>query len=336
MIKNCKVLIVDDEANLLRSLQRNLRRLYDVTIAEGGIAGFEQVLQNGPFAVIVTDLQMPDVDGTQVLEMARIISPDTYRIMLTGNVKGNIPLYGPDNRPWFSVVNKPCTTEKLCEFLNEGIDHYGIATSTKQEPSSNSASNSDAPIEAARRDAVGRSQRLRRLVRCLGSSLKLIETYQYELAGLLCQVACLITPESVGPMGNWPCSDQWQQFLQQQSQLSSEIIRRIPRLAGVADMVRFQYAEEIPENTSTSVQRGARIIRMLTDYDVLRRTLSDTAVIDRMKAQSRFYGEELFRTFSELILDGLAAQSIPIGTELSDARPTDSCNVPPNNPLAHS
>lgn len=301
-----KILIVDDEINLLRSLQRNLRKLYDLTIAEGGLAGLSQILEGGPFAVIVSGLQMPEVDGLQVLELARIVTPDSVRIMLTGNVKGETPLLGAENKAWFRYVYQPCATDRLCQILNEAISEHEMAIATKQiRPSSSTANAMNyhglqqrPQLATNRNDVLGRSQRLRHLSRRLGKLMNLSETWRYELAGMLSQISQLaeINPAHFPNEGGDDKA-----VLKRQAESSSDIIRRIPRLEFIADMVGLQYSEEIPSNLAEFVKRGSQILRMLTDYDILIETMSPIDAICQMKVQSSVYGIELFRKFSELI-----------------------------------
>lgn len=319
-MNNRRVLIVDDEINLLRSLQRNLRNTYDLTLAEGGIAGFEQILHGGPFAVIVSDLQMPDVDGFQVLELARILSSESYRIMLTGTVKGNTALYG-NGPPWFHCVNKPCNSERLCAVFNEGVDRYEIAISKNSERAGLNAAgcSSDDPSDKYRRDALDRCRNLRLQSRCVGTALKLHETYPYELAGMLSQISRLV----VDPFRDSPqagdCDDD---VLKEQARRSGDIIRQIPRLANVADMVALQYEADFPTDTSVSVQRGAKILRMLTDFDVLKGAMPESQALRKMKDRATLYGDELFQRFSDLVLRSVSCERVNMAAaEPSDGSP---------------
>src|SRR5262245_27435755 len=82
---NEKILCVDDEPNILEGYQRSLRKDFQIEIATGGTEGLEAMTRNGPYAVIVSDMRMPGMDGVQFLSRVKDISPDTVRVMLTGN-----------------------------------------------------------------------------------------------------------------------------------------------------------------------------------------------------------------------------------------------------------
>ena len=61
---DARVLIVDDEPEILRAFARMLRS-FDVECAEGGREGLEVLKRSDAFDVVVLDLMMPDVDGDQ-------------------------------------------------------------------------------------------------------------------------------------------------------------------------------------------------------------------------------------------------------------------------------
>ena len=79
------VLLVDDEPNVLHAFRRGLHGRFNLHLAEGGPAAVKMLQDEGPFAVVVCDMQMPDIDGLSVLSVAKRIAPDTIRVMLTGN-----------------------------------------------------------------------------------------------------------------------------------------------------------------------------------------------------------------------------------------------------------
>jgi len=62
---NEKILLVDDDPNILDGFKRQLRKLYPITTASGGEEGLQAVSEDGPFAVVVSDLRMPGMDGVQ-------------------------------------------------------------------------------------------------------------------------------------------------------------------------------------------------------------------------------------------------------------------------------
>ena len=83
-----RMLIVDDDPLVLKALRDSMEVSgHLVTTADGGQAGidrFREALAAEPFAVVITDLGMPYVDGRQVAAAVKQRSPATPVIMLTG------------------------------------------------------------------------------------------------------------------------------------------------------------------------------------------------------------------------------------------------------------
>ncbi|RLW55917.1 MAG: histidine kinase, partial [gamma proteobacterium symbiont of Stewartia floridana] len=80
-----KVLMVDDDRNLLDSFRRQFRKRLNLETATSGADGVQAVRDGGPFALVVSDMQMPNMNGVEFLSKVRELSPNTVRIMLTGN-----------------------------------------------------------------------------------------------------------------------------------------------------------------------------------------------------------------------------------------------------------
>lgn len=79
-----KILAVDDEPNVLVTVEAILQREgYEVEIAGGGAAAVEAIRCHH-YDLVLTDLKMPEVDGLAVLAEVRKVSPETVTVMMTG------------------------------------------------------------------------------------------------------------------------------------------------------------------------------------------------------------------------------------------------------------
>ena len=120
-----RILVVDDDPLLIKSLRDTLETDgHVVTTATGGregIAIFEKArVSNEPFAVVITDLGMPYVDGRQVASAIKGASPATPVILLTGwgqrlLAEGDIPSHVD------CVLNKPPKLRVLREALAQCV-----------------------------------------------------------------------------------------------------------------------------------------------------------------------------------------------------------------------
>jgi HD-like signal output (HDOD) protein/CheY-like chemotaxis protein len=108
-----RVLIVDDDLEVLDGLELQLRPLRDrwsVATASSGAAAIA-LLDREPFDAVVADLRMPEVDGVAVLAHARSKSPATVRLILSGAVTPTTIARGQDVA--HLVLGKPCSPEAL-------------------------------------------------------------------------------------------------------------------------------------------------------------------------------------------------------------------------------
>lgn len=81
------ILLVDDEAAILRALQRLFRReKYRILTAESGREALDVLARaSEPVSLIISDQRMPAMDGAQFLEASREIAPEAIRFLLTGH-----------------------------------------------------------------------------------------------------------------------------------------------------------------------------------------------------------------------------------------------------------
>lgn len=70
-----RILLIDDEPVVLRAFRRILAPPHEVVVAEGGAAGIAMLEADRRFDVIVCDLSMPGVDGSQVFRYLERVEP---------------------------------------------------------------------------------------------------------------------------------------------------------------------------------------------------------------------------------------------------------------------
>jgi len=79
-----KILVADDEANMLVLLGRVLRKEgYHIECAESGAAGFE-LANESPFSLAIVDVSMPEMDGIDLLRKLKELNGQMPVIMITG------------------------------------------------------------------------------------------------------------------------------------------------------------------------------------------------------------------------------------------------------------
>src|ERR1700678_2892737 len=123
---NTKILFVDDDPNMLEGIQRTLRKQFSVEIAVGGVEGLRKLAENGPYAVLVVDMQMPEMTGLEFLRRAQTEAPHAVRIMLTGNSDSKTPVDAVNDGRVFHFLTKPCPAPVLVPALEAGLEQYRL------------------------------------------------------------------------------------------------------------------------------------------------------------------------------------------------------------------
>ena len=80
-----RILMVDDESKVLSGYELLLHKEFQIDTAVGGAAALSALEATGPYAVVVSDMHMPEMNGAQLLARIKHLAPNTIRIILTGN-----------------------------------------------------------------------------------------------------------------------------------------------------------------------------------------------------------------------------------------------------------
>lgn len=125
------VLLVDDEVNVLRALQRVLRREpYRLLVAEGGAEALA-ILQSETIHLIITDQRMPGMSGTEFLQEAMALCPDTIRIILSGYAEMSVLVEAINQGQVYRLLGKPWDDEELKAVIRQALEHYDIVAENR-------------------------------------------------------------------------------------------------------------------------------------------------------------------------------------------------------------
>ena len=118
------VLFVDDEANILASLKRTLRREgYDILTAESAAEGFSLLAKN-TVQVVVSDQRMPEMNGTEFLTRVKTLYPDTIRMVLSGYSEISAVTDSINKGSVYRFMMKPWDDEHLKEEIFGALRHW--------------------------------------------------------------------------------------------------------------------------------------------------------------------------------------------------------------------
>lgn len=244
-IRQHKVLFVDDEPNLLAGIKRQLRNTYRVYTAESGSEGLEIIRDHGPFPVVVSDMRMPQMNGAAFLAKVRSVSPNSIRVLLTGQTDIESAVSAINEGQIFRFLLKPCPTEVLTSILDTAIEQYRLLTAEKElleKTLRGSIKVLTDILSLVNPVAFGRSSRSRRYVNHMVGKLQLTGRWQYDLAAMLSQIGCVTIPNEIldKVYTNQSLSDREREIYGAHPDTAYDLISKIPRLRLVAQMIKEQ------------------------------------------------------------------------------------------------
>ncbi len=277
-----KILCVDDEPNILSGYQRSLRKQFTIETAPGGAEALAKIEESGPYAVLVTDMRMPGMDGVQFLREAQQAAPDSVRIMLTGNADQQTASDAVNEGRIFRFLNKPCSPEDLAHALTAGLEQYRLITAEKELLEKTLGGTIKMLMEILATvdpDLFGRAQALRLNMRALAGALRATglvaptDLWPLELAALLARVGSVtVPPFIVGKARQGQAlSEAELKMWQRVPETGYALLRNIPRLEPVAEIVRFQHKHfdggGVPDGPISGelIPLGARMLKVLLD-----------------------------------------------------------------------
>jgi DNA-binding NtrC family response regulator len=127
--------VVDDEEYTARALERTLSLDgYRILIAKSAVEGFD-LLATNRVAIVVADLWMPEMNGSEFLGKVRKIHPDTVRILITGRGDLESVTFAINYSAIFKFLTKPWDDGFLRDMVSDAFRHYESLQHIAQKPS---------------------------------------------------------------------------------------------------------------------------------------------------------------------------------------------------------
>jgi len=298
-----RILCVDDEPLVLQGLRRTLRPRFEVTIATGGLEGLGQLQEGAPFAVILSDMRMPVMDGAQFLTRARQLAPDSVRILLTGHADLDSALAAVNHGQIFRFLTKPCPPEVLLDALQAGAEQFRLVHAEREllEQTLTGAVKALSELLAlSNPTAFGRAARVHRTVAALCARLSPPDRWAIEVAAQLSQVGCIQLPAAVAEKLYFgrALGPSEQALVDRGPALADQLLANIPRL----EPVRALLAAGSGGREAGAPPLGARLLRLALELDTLEaRGLSATEAVALLQSRPGPHGRDALEALEQEI-----------------------------------
>src|SRR5436189_646311 len=125
------ILVIDDEQGILETLRILVKNEgFDITTAQGGKAGLEQLKGSAP-DIVLTDLKMPGVTGIEILSAVRGQDPETPVILMTAQASLQTAIQAV-NEGAFYYIQKPFSNDDMVAICRRAAEHRRLRAENKQ------------------------------------------------------------------------------------------------------------------------------------------------------------------------------------------------------------
>jgi len=296
-----QVLCVDDEPQVLEGLTLQLRKECQVITAESGQEGLEVLQEQGPFAVVISDMRMPRMDGAEFLGNVCEVSPDTTRMLLTGNADVSAAVAAVNQGQIFRFLTKPCPPQDLREAVRAAIEQYDLVTAERvllHETLLGSIKALSEILYLTNPVVFGKAGRIGALAMGIANYLRLSDTWALEAAATLRQLGFVSLPDEVARKHatSQPLRPDEAAMVAQVPSVTDSLLARIPRLEPVREILALAAAGRSSGETATAVM--ADILRLATDWDAIESTAAPLeTMLNQMRRRADAYQDDVLQAF---------------------------------------
>jgi len=274
-----RILLVDDEPNVLSALRRQLRDQYEVEVQSAPAEALKQLNRAKPYAAAVSDYRMPGMNGIEFLNELKKSSPDTTRLMLTGYADLDSAIRAVNDGNVFRFLTKPCERDNLLQNVADAVRQHELVTAKRVllEKTLKGSVELLSEITAMVNPQAGeRINRVRRSVRYFAEQKELKDLWRYDIAAMLCQLGTLILPPGTLETleGGGELSPEQIQMWEMHPVIAQSLVTKLPRLNSIADMIAYQLkgfdGTGTPRDNlkEEDIPLGGRILKIALDYDM--------------------------------------------------------------------
>jgi len=307
-----KILFVDDEPNVLQSIKRNLRKRYELDTAESGKEALKRMDTDGPYAVIVSDMQMPKMNGAELLSAIKENYPATVRIMLTGNADQQTAIDAVNHGDILRFLNKPSSADEIAAAVDAGLTQHKLIMAEKElleETVRGSVRALSEVMALTNPEVFGRCTRLKTRMNQVAMAMELENLWELEATALLSQIGCVsLQPALVRKKieGAKLSPDEHIEFATHTA-AGAELLGSIPRMEGIAESIRYQ--EKYMDGSGSpndsvmgdDIPVGARILRAILDIDLYESSGKSTVeAIDEIKKHPARYHDAVITALEDV------------------------------------
>lgn len=260
-----KVLLVDDEPNILNAFRRRLTASYEFYTATSGSEALKLLQQNPEIALVVSDMNMPGLNGSDLLKRVAKEYPNTVRIMLTGLVDQRTALKAINDGEIFRFLTKPCSAEDFEDALQASSVRYQLEAQERdllQKTLGGTINLVTDLLSLVDPTGMEEAAAMRKLAREVFQKSP-VPLFELELAIMMSRIGLLSLPlDLVKRVGDAdPLTESESKLLVRSMGVGARLLKQIPRLEKISSLLEFVAQDSLPQ--AGSIRNGVLAFQML-------------------------------------------------------------------------
>ncbi|MEO1614205.1 MAG: HD domain-containing phosphohydrolase [Planctomycetota bacterium] len=305
---NQRILIVDDEELVLRGIERQQGENFDISTALGPHEALAMIERDEPYAVVVSDMRMPEINGVELLAKVRQRCPNSVRMVLTGFAELETTISAINQGHIFRFLSKPCKEDDFADALKDALNQYALVEAEKEL------------LEGTLRESVhvlcemlslvnplafGQANRVRSTVDGLLKRIEVEDQWQLEIAAMLSSLGCVSVAEEIlkKKLSGRILDEEEEKAFEKHPRLAGDLIHSIPRLEEVAEIIRYQHrcsASLMPKDRELA--KKIKLLRIAIDFDVYEsRAPSSLHALSSIKSKPERYDIEILEALVDYV-----------------------------------
>lgn len=325
-----RVLLVDDEPAILDGLRRQLRRSFEVVTAVGGEEALQLMGSSEPFAVVLSDMRMPGLDGAAFLAIVRERHPDTVRLLLTGQSDMASTIAAINDGQIYRFLTKPCPASTVEAALRDATELHRQACAERDVLERTLRGAVQALLDAlslASPKAFSRAARVSKLVTELAETIDVRPDWQLEISGMLAQLGAVTVPTAVLDKmdAGLPLSADEQEMVDAVPGVSERLLAGIPRLEPLAAAIGQQGLRYDGRGSRPGAPVGddlplaARLLKIAVDIDRMRsQRLPALTILKTMGTDAGAYDPRILDLWTASHSEPAAAELVPFTVDIEE------------------
>lgn len=306
---NKKILCVDDEDAILRGFKLNLRNSFDLRFASDGKEGLELFKKEGDFAVVLSDMRMPHMSGSEMLQEIKKIDSEVVTVLLTGHTDFESAMSAVNDGNVFRMLSKPCPPDTLNKTLKDALSQYNLVVGKRLLLDQTLRGAVDAlaqSLSISQPLFFGRAQRVRRLANEIAALIQLKDSWRVGIAAIFSQLPFLSIPQQFADTvyHKKELNQELKALVLDLPKETQKILDLIPGLEDIKQILqKIDVQPKFEVDDGSGIRTIASILRLCLDYDFYKEQGHlDVRIIETFRLRTDNYDTKVVESLAEFLL----------------------------------